>query len=318
MVTRPGLLATQGSPDDENALPQQLPPGFDGLQYIASYGDLIQSLGEAEDREIDTFDEDGYLDRYPDLRAAFGNNGQAATLHFIQFGFAEGRTDPPEGLPKGFNGLQYIASHEDLIEVLGVDLAAGEQHYLNFGAAEERAIDTFNEEQYLANYPDLQAAFGNDTAAATAHYIRFGFDEDRNDNAPPTAVADTGAATEDGDPVTINVLANDSDPDDDALTLVSVDETDDTNGTATLADGQAVYDLGDTKAVTAVTGLEEGEGTAVAGPDGANVIYTPPAALEGEEVTFDYTMRDAAGVEDTATVTVTVTAATAATTDFVF
>jgi hypothetical protein len=110
------------------------------------------------------------------------------------------------------------------------------------------------------------------------------------------------------------VLANDSDPDDDALTLVSVDETDDTNGTATLADGQAVYDLGDTKAVTAVTGLEEGEGTAVAGPDGANVIYTPPAALEREEVTFDYTMRDAAGVEDTATVT----AATAATTDFVF
>jgi hypothetical protein len=95
MVTRPGLLATQGSPDDENALPQQLPPGFDGLQYIASYGDLIQSLGEAEDREIDTFDEDGYLDRYPDLRAAFGNNGQAATLHFIQFGFAEGRTDDP-------------------------------------------------------------------------------------------------------------------------------------------------------------------------------------------------------------------------------
>jgi hypothetical protein len=55
---------------------------FDGLQYIASYGDLIQAFGEntaagenhyersgrAERRQTDAFDEAQYLANYPDLQ----------------------------------------------------------------------------------------------------------------------------------------------------------------------------------------------------------------------------------------------------------
>jgi hypothetical protein len=86
-------------------------------------------------------------------------------------------------LPPGFNGLQYIASHGDLIAAFGANAAAGEAHYLSNGESEGRAKDTFNETQYLANYGDLQAAFGNDTEAATVHYIQFGFAEGRVDEA---------------------------------------------------------------------------------------------------------------------------------------
>lgn len=73
-----------------------LPPGFDGLQYIASYPDLIRALGanraagerhyltagQAEGRAPDMFDVVRYLENYPDLQAAFGTNATAATTHY--------------------------------------------------------------------------------------------------------------------------------------------------------------------------------------------------------------------------------------------
>ena len=174
-------------------VPESSPSSFfDGLQYIASYGDLIRAFGanepagrqhyerfgQSEGREADTFDEDQYLANYPDLQAAFGND-TAATLHYIQYGFAEGRTD--------VDGLQYIASHEDLIQAFGANEPAGEQHWLTFGHAEGREVDDFDEFLYLANYSDLQAAFGNDTEAATVHYIQYGFAEGRTDDLSAAA-----------------------------------------------------------------------------------------------------------------------------------
>jgi hypothetical protein len=185
--------------DSSSAQPAQLPPGFDGLQYIASYGDLVRVLGEdeaageqhylafgeAEGREADTFDEEQYLANYEDLQAAFEEDTDAATAHYIRFGFGEGRTD--EALPPGFDGLQYIASNPDLIEALGADAFAGQRHYVAFGEAEERETDTFDEAQYLANYEDVREAFGEDADAATAHYIRFGFAEGRTDDELPAS-----------------------------------------------------------------------------------------------------------------------------------
>jgi hypothetical protein len=35
------------------------------------------------------------LENYPDLRAAFGTDGTAAAVHYIEHGFAENRTDDP-------------------------------------------------------------------------------------------------------------------------------------------------------------------------------------------------------------------------------
>ncbi|MDP3868843.1 calcium-binding protein [Phenylobacterium sp.] len=96
------------------------------------------------------------------------------------------------------------------------------------------------------------------------------------------AVADSGAATEDGAAVTLNVLANDTDADaGDTKTLVSVD-TAGTIGSATAnADGAVIYATG-----SAFQSLSAGATTTD---------------------TFSYTVRDSAGGESTTSVTMTVT-----------
>ncbi len=92
-------------------------------------------------------------------------------------------------------------------------------------------------------------------------------------NDPPDAVEDT-ASTKEDTAVTVNVLANDTDPDGDTLTVI--DHTDPTHGTVTL------------------------------NTDGS-FTYTPTTWFAGID-TFTYTIRDPAGATDTATVTITVTA----------
>jgi hypothetical protein len=100
-------------------------------------------------------------------------------------------------------------------------------------------------------------------------------------NDPPTAVDDT-ASTDDQTPVIVNVRANDTDPDlpADALTVVAVGPPSPNVGSVTFT----------------ATG----------------VTYTPAANFHGQ-VTFSYTVRDAAGAESTANVTVDVTDVTAPT-----
>lgn len=88
-------------------------------------------------------------------------------------------------------------------------------------------------------------------------------------NCAPVAVDDT-ATTVNGFPVTIPVLANDSDPDGDTLTVTSV--TDPPNGTA----------------------VNNGDGT---------VTYTPDCGFFGID-TFNYTISDGQGGTDTGMVTV--------------
>ena len=95
------VLDTQGVPSmarivsvADAAHPPTLPV-FDGLEYIASYPDLIQAFGadaaagemhyqqygQAEGRVPDSFDARQYLANYADLRAAFGSDRDAAAAH---------------------------------------------------------------------------------------------------------------------------------------------------------------------------------------------------------------------------------------------
>jgi outer membrane protein OmpA-like peptidoglycan-associated protein len=89
----------------------------------------------------------------------------------------------------------------------------------------------------------------------------------------PVANNDT-ATTTSGTPVTINVLANDTDPNGDTLSIVS-------------------FNQGNNGAVTQV---------------GNNLVYTPVAGFTGAD-TFTYVITDPDGNQSTATVTVTVGAA---------
>jgi uncharacterized delta-60 repeat protein len=170
--------------DDSNVVVPLVIQTFPSLNYIASYGDLIQAFGAnasaglshfatfgaAEGRTV-TFDGLAYISSYPDLVAAFGQNADAGVLHYLQHGYHEGR------LPT-FDSLEYIASYPDLVQVFGVNPAAAMAHFMAFGAQEGRDID-FNGLEYIASYSDLIQAFGANADAGAIHFIQHGFYEER-------------------------------------------------------------------------------------------------------------------------------------------
>ncbi len=82
-----------------------------------------------------------------------------------------------------FDPAQYLASNLDLAGVFGFDLAAANQHYLQFGINENRPVDTFDEVRYLASNQDLIGVFGFNPEFATEHYVRFGAAEGRSTNS---------------------------------------------------------------------------------------------------------------------------------------
>ncbi len=94
-------------------------------------------------------------------------------------------------------------------------------------------------------------------------------------NSAPVAVDDTGITTTVDTSVSFDVLANDSDPEGDALSIIRFDQNSTNGGTVTLADGL--------------------------------FTYVPAAGFSGTD-TFTYTISDGNGGEATATVTITVTA----------
>lgn len=107
---------------------------------------------------------------------------------------------------------------------------------------------------------------------------------------PPPEIVESLIANDDADttpvntPVTIDVLANDSAPDGDIMSLDSFDATSQFNGTVARDDNGTPQDTSDDK-----------------------LVYTPPENASGID-TFTHTISDGNGGTDTATVTVTVAA----------
>ncbi len=100
-------------------------------------------------------------------------------------------------------------------------------------------------------------------------------------NAPPVAADDT-ASTQSATPTSIPVLANDSDPNGNTLSLVSASSPTSAGGT-TFVDNNG----------------------SPANPADDTIRYTPPVGFAGVD-TFTYTISDGEGGTDTATVSVTV------------
>jgi hypothetical protein len=138
-------------------------------------GDVREASDTIADGPVNTFRFEYDLSVLP-----AGGATATFTTSTILFDLAD---DEPATLPDGFDGLQYIASHADLIAAFGANRAAGEAHYLGFGQSEGREVDTFGETQYLNNYGDLGAAFGTNVNLATQHFITNGVNEGRNDDA---------------------------------------------------------------------------------------------------------------------------------------
>ena len=197
---------------------------FEALNYIASYGDLINAFGidiEAakshyidygisEGRSLTTFIATNYLAKYSDLSAAFGDDQTLALKHYIEYGFSEGRTDSGSGSSSNltdFEALNYIASYEDLINFFGTDLTSAKSHYIDYGISEGRSLTAFSATNYLAKYSDLSAAFGSDQTLALKHYIEFGYAEGRTDTSS-SSVSGSGSSSNLTDFEALNYIAS--------------------------------------------------------------------------------------------------------------
>lgn len=159
---------------------------IDPLNLEASYVDLARAFGlntagmqnwlatyQPVEHRVETFDGLDYIASYTDLVAAFRGAGSMAAVrdagaaHEITYGFIEGRTT-------SFNGLDYIAANPDLIASLGADNDAGAYHYITAGAAAGRGT-AFNGLAYIASHAELIASLGANEQAGTAQFITSGY-----------------------------------------------------------------------------------------------------------------------------------------------
>ncbi|MGI6107265.1 MAG: N-acetylglucosaminidase [Lachnospiraceae bacterium] len=156
----------------------------------------------------DVFNAVYYLNKYPDLKAAFGTDYKAALEHFVKHGIAEGRQASAD-----FSVEIYKQNYADLRSAFGSNNAAYVNHYLTHGKSENRIAsklissesgsstnsassvsyptvyngvdyaDVFNAVYYISKYPDLKAAFGTDYKAALEHFVKHGIAEGRQASA---------------------------------------------------------------------------------------------------------------------------------------
>jgi len=138
------------------------------------------------------FDANYYLNKYPDLKTAFGNNSSAALEHFVKSGMSEARQ-----ANDAFNVVSYKNRYQDLRRAYGSPYQPYYIHYMLIGKNEGRVatgdvainyITTYNNvdystvysyQTYLANYPDLQVAYSGDDGNAIAHFVNIGMREGR-------------------------------------------------------------------------------------------------------------------------------------------
>lgn len=158
---------------------------IDALRYIASYSDLIETLGAdtgkgrshfeqtgaREERRI-TFDPYMYVASNPDLMELIGIDEEQATRHYINTGYKEKRPTST------FDAFRYIASHGDLVTAFGFDTVSATRNYILYGYQEGRRT-TFDSLSYIASYGDLINSLKTDVVAGIKHYIRYGFNEGR-------------------------------------------------------------------------------------------------------------------------------------------
>lgn len=150
----------------------------------------------------DVYDFDYYIEHYPDLKAAFGNNRIRALEHFVVYGMSEGRQ------ARGtFNVASYKNRYVDLQKAFGSNLKSYYLHYIEYGKKEGRiATDDdssepgskaegvtkyrgvelkpiYNFNYYIEKYPDIKQVYGNDPEKALEHFVRYGMKEGRSGNA---------------------------------------------------------------------------------------------------------------------------------------
>ncbi len=178
-----------------------------GSDYVSYYMHYINS-GKAENRNgstlmvtdetvyagidySDVYDFEYYVENNEDLKAAFGDDKNAALTHFVTLGMSEGRQACAE-----FGGRMYKYNYPELQAAFGDDMIRYYYHYMDYGKAEGRNGATYdysqycvldgvnytpvyNYEDYIKRNPDVYNAYGMDAWAVLRHFVEIGMAEGR-------------------------------------------------------------------------------------------------------------------------------------------
>ena len=161
---------------------------------IIEYFDLSKNPNEYKGVDYSAvFDFEYYINKYPDIKALYGNNQYGALKHFVEYGMAELRQGS-----EAFNAHSYYLLYPDLRQIYRRDWKEYYIHYINYGKAEGRlatgtnslqnpvtvfegidysAVYDYNE--YLTFYPELRQFYENDDTGALEHFVKYGMAEGR-------------------------------------------------------------------------------------------------------------------------------------------
>ena len=139
------------------------------------------------------YDYNYYINKYADLKKAFGNDDKAAIKHFVTHGMKEGRQ-----AKSSFDVYSYKNRYQDLRLAFGNDLPKYYMHFINHGSKEGRkatgvktvqnpvtklnGVDyskVYDYNYYINKYADIKKTFGNDDIATLRHFINYGMKEGR-------------------------------------------------------------------------------------------------------------------------------------------
>ena len=163
----------------ENADIQQPTTVYNGVDYSAVYN------------------YDYYLNRYPDLKAAYNGDPEALLAHFVSCGMAEGRQ-----ASENFDVVSYRNRYPDLRKAYGDNLKLYYLHYISSGQKEGRLATNCSEMQgyltvyngvdysavydynyYINQYPDLKKAYAWNEYELLQHFVACGMAEGRQASA---------------------------------------------------------------------------------------------------------------------------------------
>lgn len=142
------------------------------------------------------YNETEYLNRYPDLRAAFGEDDIQVLQHFVYCGMKEGRQGSST-----FDVKSYRRQYADLRRAFGNEWQKYYLHYLTSGIREHRkttgcttlqnpvtvynGVDyrpVYDYSEYQSMYADIRKTYGEDDYRTLEHFVLCGMREGRRGN----------------------------------------------------------------------------------------------------------------------------------------
>ena len=135
------------------------------------------------------FDVNYYMNRYADLKKAFGTDYNAYLTHFIDYGMKEGRQASDT-----FDINYYKSRYGDLQKAYGNNLKQYYLHFLDYGINEGRVASAKFNVLVYKKYGDLQKAYGSNLRNYYSHYNKWGAREGRKSYATGTRSANNEQA----------------------------------------------------------------------------------------------------------------------------